>query len=136
MLRTALAIAALPVLSIVPVRTPPTGRTPPTPHLVVVRMVDGPGSTYAFQPATIAVIPGDTVRFEQETEVPHDVELRKAPGGAKLPEPLVPFLTAKAQQADVVIDKRFTTGTYKFVCLPHEQMGMTFTLTVDPGAGS
>ena len=41
-----------------------------------------------------------------------------------------PYLTAKGQTYDLVIDARFTEGRYEFVCEPHEAIGMKGTLVV------
>ncbi|MEE8558941.1 MAG: plastocyanin/azurin family copper-binding protein, partial [Myxococcota bacterium] len=55
------------------------------PRTVVVKMVD-----FAFEPATLTVSVGDTVRFVQTTTSPHNVEFRTVPEGAELAENPVP----------------------------------------------
>ena len=90
------------------------------------------GSTpYTFEPANVAAIRGDTLRFVEEEAVPHNVHFKTHPGGAKLGSLAVsPYLTNKGQAYDIVIDGRFTDGKYEFVCDPHEALGMRGTLTV------
>jgi len=105
------------------------------PHLVIVQMMEKPNSRFAFEPAAVQVARGDTLRFEQTGTVPHDVDFKQWPKGAKLGSgELVPYLTSKGVTYDLVIDQRFPAGTYKFVCDPHEALGMAGTLTVDPSA--
>ncbi len=41
-----------------------------------------------------------------------------------------PFLTVKGQVYEVVIDGRFAEGAYRYVCTPHEAMGMKGAITV------
>ena len=41
-----------------------------------------------------------------------------------------PFLLAKGQTYEVMIDARFSVGTHDYVCTPHEMMGMKGTITV------
>ena len=105
--------------------------TPPG-HLVVVKMVDRGGSTpYAFEPANVSVQPGDTLRFLETAGVMHNVRFKSHPSGAHLGAAGTgPYLTKKGQTYDLVIDGRFSTGTYNFVCDPHESVGMHGTLIV------
>jgi plastocyanin len=109
---------------------------PASPHLaagklVPVKMTDISATQFKFDPAEITVNPGDTVRFVQSTITPHNVDFRSTPAGANLgAAKLGPFLTAAGQNYDLVIDARFSAGTYQFVCTPHEMMGMKGVLTV------
>lgn len=102
------------------------------PHLVVVKLVQRPGAMpYAFDPLTITVQRGDTVRFINDVAVMHNVHFKGHPSGAKLGSVAVgPYLTTKGQTYDVIIDDRFPDGKYEFVCDPHEMIGMHGTLTV------
>ena len=103
-----------------------------TPHVILVKLVAKPGSTpYAFDPANITAVRGDTLRFVDEEAVPHNVHFKSHPNGAKLGAITVgPYVTNKGQTYDIVIDDRFTAGKYDFVCDPHEMLGMRGTLTV------
>lgn len=103
--------------------------------LVVVKMVDQGGGTYRFDPATVTVQPGDTVRWLEASGAPHNVQFDKWPSGAKLGSSQAgPLLTSKGATYQLVIDGRFPAGTYAYECLPHGMLGMKATLTVAPTA--
>ena len=105
---------------------------PAHPHMVVVKLVEKGGPMpYAFEPATTVAQRGDTVRFMNAIDVMHNVRFTKEAAGSKLGAAITgPYLTAKGMTYDVVIDARFTDGTYTFVCDPHEAIGMKGTLIV------
>lgn len=105
---------------------------PAPPHKIVVKMLDlNGGSQFAFQPATINAQPGDTVEFVQTGTIPHNVAFRKEAQGAKLGSAMDgQYITGAGATYDLVIDARFTAGTYTFACDPHESMGMKGTLVV------
>lgn len=95
------------------------------PETVVVEMVDEGSATWRFEPARVTVQPGDTLRFVQRDIVPHNVEFRSVPDAADLGEARMgPYLSAKGQTYELVIDERFGTGVYDYVCTPHAPMGM------------
>ena len=108
---------------------------PAAPHVVVVKLVERGGSIpYAFEPANVQVERGDTLRFVQEADVPHNVRFTKEPSGAKLGRATTgPYLISKGQTYDLVIDARFTDGNYTYVCDPHEMIGMHGAMTVVSG---
>lgn len=100
---------------------------------VIVRMVENGPMDFAFEPETITVHPGDVVRFTQTGQIPHNVEFKETPEDASLAEQRVgPFLTAKGQTYEIVIDEGFIAGEYRFICTPHVAMGMTGVITVAP----
>ena len=105
-------------------------------HLVVIKLVEDAKSShpYAFVPTTVTVTRGDTVRFLQVADTPHDVRFTKIPSGAKIGLPTSPMLIARGDKFELVIDARFPAGVYAFVCDPHEALGMKGTLTVVPGS--
>lgn len=104
-------------------------------HVIEVRLTDKGGGQWRFEPADIQAAPGDTVRFIQVDIVPHNVEFKKTPPGAKLgAAKMGPFLLTKGATYDLVIDARFPAGPYAFSCTPHEVMGMKGTLVVGPGS--
>lgn len=105
---------------------------PSTPHTIVVKLVEVPGpKPYAFEPATFTARQGDTLRFVQEASVMHNVHFKTEPKGAKLGgAAMSQYLTAKGQTYVLVVDSRFTDGTYEIVCDPHEMVGMHAFLTV------
>ncbi len=103
----------------------------PAPKTVVVKAVDVSATEYKWLPAEISVNPGDTVRFQQTTAMPHNVQFKDAPAGASLGDALMgPFMSQPGETYDVVIDGRFKAGKYAFVCTPHEAMGMKGSITV------
>jgi len=128
LLGPALAIVALATAaSVSPAQTAPAG------HLIIVHLVDKPNGQFAFEPAAINAQRGDTVRFVQMSSAPHDIAFRSHPKGANLGSAAVsPYLITNGQTYDLVIDARFTDGTYAFACDPHEALGMRGTLTVGP----
>ena len=100
-------------------------------HLITVHLVDRPNGQFGFDPGTITAQRGDTVRFVQQSSAPHNVSFRTHPKDAKLGDAAVgPYLLNTGQTYDLVIDTRFTDGTYAFACDPHESVGMKGTLTV------
>lgn len=105
------------------------------PHTVVVKMVDKSATQFVFEPAEITVRPGDTVRWIQTGAVPHNVEFKKVPKGTDLGEQRMgPFLLGAGETYEVVIDERFAPGLHRYVCTPHEAMGMVGSLTVSKPA--
>ncbi|MGE0439621.1 MAG: plastocyanin/azurin family copper-binding protein [Gemmatimonadales bacterium] len=104
---------------------------PPAGKLIVVKMVDISATEYKYSPASVVAAPGDTIRFEQTTVMPHNVEFRDVPAGSTIDGIKTgPFLTSAGEKYDVVIDGRFAAGVYNFVCTPHEAMGMKGSFTV------
>ena len=102
------------------------------PHMVVIKLVEKGGAMpYAFEPAMTVAQRGDTVRFMNAVDVMHNVRFTKEAAGSKLGSAITgPYLTAKGMTYDVVIDARFTDGSYAFVCDPHEMIGMKGRLIV------
>ena len=101
-------------------------------HVIVVKLIERGGSIpYAFEPATVTATRGDTLRFVQMANVPHNVRFTKQAHGARLGSATTgPYLVAKGQKYDLVIDTRFADGSYEYVCDPHEAIGMHGTLVV------
>ena len=108
------------------------------PHMIVVKLVEtGKAIPYAFEPAMAVAQRGDTLRFMEAAGVMHNVHFTKQAPGSKLGSAATgPFLTAKGQTYDLVIDGRFAEGTYEYVCQPHEMIGMKGTLVVKSGGGA
>ena len=89
------------------------------------------GAAGEFQPKTLNVKKGDVVRWTMaDGTVMHNVSFTQAdsnPAGFTPPADS-PFLTQAGQTYELKID--FAPGTYNYVCVPHEAMGMTGSLTV------
>ena len=106
------------------------------PHTIVVTLVERSGpKPFAFEPATFTAQHGDTIRFVQGAAAMHNVHFKTQPKGAKLgAAAMSQYLTAKGESYVLVVDARFTDGTYEIVCDPHEMIGMHAFLTVGNGA--
>jgi plastocyanin len=128
-------IASLATLSALAARVNGQTAVPSGPHVIVVRLIEKTGPTpYAFDPANTQAQRGDTIRFTEAAGTLHNVRFTKQAPGAKLGAVAVgPYLSTKGQTYDVVIDKRFTDGTYEYVCDPHAAIGMKGTLVVKGG---
>ena len=126
------SLAALLVLS---ARANGQNQSPAGPHMLVVKLVEKGGAMpYAFEPAITVAQRGDTLRFIEAAGVMHNVHFTKQAPGAKLGAAATgPYLTTKGQTYDMVIDGRFTDGTYDYVCDPHAAIGMKGTLVVKSG---
>ncbi len=102
--------------------------------VVTVQMVDKSATEYRFEPAVITVQPGDTLRFVTTGAMTHNVEWKLVPAGAKLGDVQVgPYLTAKGQTYDLVIDDRFPAGDYEIICTPHQTLGMQAKVKIAKG---
>lgn len=115
-------------------------------QVVRIEMVD-----FAFEPAEVKVQRGDTLRFVQMTNTPHNVEFRDVPAGSVFAEPgqyssngtgsstkaapprMGPFLLTRGEVYEVVIDEHFVEGVFYYVCTPHVPMGMTGRIVVEAG---
>lgn len=112
----------------------------PTGPVVEVKMM-GSGNVYRFDPSTITVPAGGTVRFINIEGGPHNVSFYadSIPAGAaeKLNAAMAnrmdnlagPFLINPNDHYDVSF-AGLPTGTYKGFCTPHQALGMHFILTV------
>ena len=104
------------------------------PQVVTVRMVDKSATDYVFEPADITVAPGTVIQFVLTGTIPHNVEFKDVPDGTDLGDAkLGPFLLTKGDAYEITIDDRFALGKHKYVCTPHEMMGMKGTITVQNG---
>lgn len=100
---------------------------------IEVRMVDKGPTEFVFQPAAVTVRPGDRIVWIQTGVMPHNVEFTSAPGTFDPSGlPASPFLTTRGQRYELVIDDRFGTGRYEYICTPHVSMGMSGTIEVVP----
>lgn len=131
------SLAALPVLAlgIVAAARP---AAPAATHRV--RMVQA-GSQYKFDPATLTIAVGDTVQFVNVSGGPHNIQFDKdhIPAGAKevlnrnmkqrMGDLQGPFLTQPNQVYSISFAGA-PKGTYVFLCLPHQALGMKGTITV------
>lgn len=114
-----------------------------TVHEVAMKLTDG--GQYVFEPATLTIKVGDTVRWLNESGPPHNVQFLgdEAPAGAG--DFLVQAYAGDAQkigptsghllmQIGETYEITFVgapTGTYGYTCTPHQALGMNGTLTVE-----
>lgn len=119
------SVAVAGSLALAPLHRAPVGKT----H--VVRMIDKSPTEFAYEPASVTASVGDVIQFVQTTATPHNVDFREAPNGADLGTAKTgEFMLAPEQKYELRIDERFRAGSYRFVCTPHELLGMKGTLTV------
>lgn len=111
-----------------PATTPAAPATSGTVHEVKMVTTQN-GASGVFEPASITVKAGDTVRFSTDGLAPHNVSFPPAENAGKtdLP-PAGQYLTQAGQTYDVVAS--MAPGTYTIQCDPHAAMGMKATLTV------
>lgn len=85
----------------------------------------------AFDPTRVTVHRGDTVRFVQAGNLPHNVEFKSVPPHTDLGAVRVgPNLEAQGETYSIVIDQRFAVGKHVYVCTPHEVLGMAGVIYV------
>lgn len=124
-------------------QTPGTQQAAPAASGTVVEVkMTGNGSTAAaFEPATLTIAPGTTVRFVNAAGGPHNIAFY----GDSIPANAAtvlnaamanrsdnlsgPFLTTANENYDVSFAGA-PAGTYKGYCLPHVALGMKLTITV------
>lgn len=111
--------------------TGPAHREPPPP---AVDQTVTMGLTN-FSPAVVRIRAGQTVQWRNTSPIGHtvtaDPRLAKNPANVILPQGAEPFHSGNIA-AGKVWQRTFTRpGTYRYVCLPHEQQGMIGTVIVD-----
>lgn len=113
-----------------------TGRV----HEVRMELRDG---VYRYDPATLTIRVGDTVRWLNLNGFPHNVSFYQdqLPAGAvdflgaAMPNQLSPLngpLMTDSMATYTISFAGAPTGVYNYFCLPHEALGMTARLTVQP----
>ena len=99
------------------------------PEEVVVEM-----TATRFQPAEIEVEVGRTVIWHNTSGVVHtvtaDPEMATDPENVELPEGAETFHSGNIASGTEYRREFTVSGTYRYVCLPHEAMGMVGTITV------
>jgi plastocyanin len=113
----------------------------PAGPVVEVKMTGNGSTVAAFEPKTLTVAPGTTVRFINVSGGPHNIafwgDSIPAGGGAVLGAAMAntidnmsgPFLTQPNEAYDVSFANA-PKGAYKGYCVPHLALGMTLTITV------
>jgi plastocyanin len=110
--------------------------------IVEVRMTGNGSTKAAYEPSSLRIKSGTTVRFINVSGGPHNVTFYpdSIPAGAAatlqtgMPNPISeltgPLLTAANQTYDVSFISA-PPGTYKAYCLPHVALGMKLTIQVE-----
>src|SRR5579862_1476203 len=108
---------------------------------VTVKMI-GSSSGYSFQPSTVQIKVGQSIKFVTVSGGPHNVTFdpQDIPDGAaptldqdmprqqaKLTGPLV----TNPDDSYTITFKGAKPGAYKFYCLPHQSLGMQGTIIVE-----
>ena len=113
----------------------------PTGPVVEVKMIGNGSNQAAFEPKTLEVAAGTTVRFINVAGGPHNIAFfaDSIPAGAaavlnagmanRMDNLSSPFLTNANDHYDVSFANA-PKGVYKGFCLPHNALGMKITITV------
>jgi plastocyanin len=91
---------------------------------------------FTFKPDAATVPVGTTVRWSNSSgdthTVSNDPKSASDPKNVSTPAGVAPFNSGELRPGGT-FEHRFTTpGTYRYVCEPHEEMGMKGTITVAP----
>jgi plastocyanin len=119
----------------------PMGGTGTVHQVEMLLTADG---QYVYQPATLTIKVGDTVRWLNVSGFPHNVAFyeNQIPGGAK--DYLTGIYQSKQGNIGAISGRLMTqpndsfeitfagapTGAYSYYCTPHEALGMKATLTI------
>jgi len=124
-----------------PPAPPAAGAAAPTGPVVEVKMTGNGSTKAAFEPSSITIPAGATVRFTSVSGAPHNIAFwsDSVPAGA------VPVLQANMKntvdnlsgpflQQNETYDVSFANapkGTYKGYCVPHVALGMKLSIKVE-----
>jgi plastocyanin len=121
---------------------PPTAMAPAGP-VVEVKMTGNGSTRAAYEPNTLTIKPGTSVRFVNVSGGPHNISFWQdsIPAGAAtalnagmkntVDNLTGAFLTQPNESYDVSFANA-PTGTYKGYCTPHLTLGMKMTIRVQP----
>ena len=88
----------------------------------------------SFNPQTIRIKSGQTVQWQNTSPITHTVTADKSmadnPANVQLPEDAQSFHSGDIEAGQVWSYTFTVPGTYRYVCLPHEQQGMVGTVIV------
>lgn len=122
-------------------QTTPTPAVPTGP-VVEVKMTGNGTNLAAFEPKTLQIAAGSTVRFINVSGGPHNIAFYadSIPAGAaavlnsgmanRMDNLSSPFLTSPNDHYDVTFAPGAAKGVYKGFCLPHAALGMKIAITV------
>jgi plastocyanin len=125
----AAAIAASPAAAIA---SPSAAASPAAAAPTIVNLLD----TFMYQPATITIPRGATVRWTNTGQTQHTVtnDPSKAanPSDSMLPAGAQPWDSGNIDAAGNYSRTFDTPGQYTYFCIPHEALGMVGHITVTP----
>lgn len=85
-------------------------------------------NTLEYEPRRIRIGLGDTVRWNNTSDLVHtvtaDPELASSSESVRLPEGAEPFNSGRLEPGDSWTHTFRTPGTYKYFCIPHEGADM------------
>jgi plastocyanin len=126
-----------------PPAAPPAGAAPaPAGPVVEVKMTGNGSTRAAYEPNSVTVAPGTTVRFINVSGGPHNISFWSdsvpAGGAAALQKGMKntidnlsgPFVTNANETYDVTFAADAPKGTYKGYCTPHLTLGMKMSVKV------
>lgn len=91
---------------------------------------------FSFVPETIRIAPGQTVQWRNTSASGHtvtaDPALAEDPANVALPQSAQAFHSGPIAPGETWQKTFEVAGTYRYVCLPHERLGMTGTVVVEP----
>ncbi|MFB6111995.1 MAG: plastocyanin/azurin family copper-binding protein [Halobacteriaceae archaeon] len=94
-----------------------------------VTVAVGPGGEYVFEPETVYVTPGTTVRWEWESDF-HNIVVQSQPSGTNW-EGTEGGQNTTYNTGHVYEHTFDTMGTYDYVCWPHRNQGMVGSVVVN-----
>ena len=117
-----------------------TNPTPTTGKTWEVKML-GDDKGYRYDPASLTIKAGDTVRWTTVSGAPHNVTFwadsipsgAAQPLGTDMPNTMAPLtgpLLANLNESYTITFAGVPTGTYHYYCTPHLALGMTGKLTI------
>lgn len=100
------------------------------PGVTVVEMTSG----LKYAPATVTITSGQTVEWRNKAFMTHtvtaDPKAVRDPTHIALPPGAAPFDSGEIKPGAVWAHVFTTPGTYRYLCKPHERMGMAATVVV------
>jgi plastocyanin len=135
------ATPATPATTATPAPTPAAPAAEPAGSVVEVKMTGDGTTKAAFEPATLTIKPGTTVRFINVSGGPHNIAffadsipkggaeaLKKGMANA-MSDLTGPFLTQPNEKYDISFAGA-PAGTYKGYCMPHVAFNMKIAIKV------
>jgi plastocyanin len=100
----------------------------PMAALPTIRLTD----TFQFDPERLVIHAGDTVEWRNVSRFKHSVTGDPAQGNAALPPGATPFASGDIQPGGSFRQRFAVAGRYRYVCTPHEGIGMMAEIEVLP----